>query len=609
MLIILLNLLLLTNGVTTSTSSSLTGQLSVLSDNVEGNQYFITEEVNKNIIPVSFRLTNFSDSDIMKWLRIKIDGNFNLYFVFDVIKVTPLSYRPSSKGAPSELKTVTFLVESICNVKSDIDITYIRSRYFKKYSNDKFTNLESLFETCSFGKTVFKEESNLIITGLQLPCNGRLSYGSVFDSSKCGNSEVYGWQEYAANYSKQMNIDISAYKQRILLLPSKKLTCPWAGLGSVGCGSYCFVWINMNKDTAITTIAHELGHTMSLMHSNTASKEYGDYSCVMGVSGSVCYNAPQSWRLKWRDVITTLDLNTMDINKKISIDIPSHMSGQYNTFVRIIKNNKTSYFVSWRTPNTIYERDLKDFANVLSVHRTNGTVTDIIGTIILNKIKKGMSQYIEDSGLLVSFDNVIGNNAQVSLMLSGVAAPSAPPSASPPPPVRHPESPPLASPPPPVRHPESPVPSAPPVSTYIYKFEVSRQIPLGVDDEFVRNNVLIWLKNTLSTIPGAGNITIPKVFFKDKLFYSWRIIFDSMKDVSKFMVFITNQNNLEVVLFEAKTMCNSNIVIYNGQGSKVVTHRLTNNNCVKSWNSYIIVSPPPPSSSPTCFCPCACRAA
>ena len=45
--------------------------------------------------------------------------------------------------------------------------------------------------------------------------------------------------------------------RRIILLPSMP-ACNWAGLGSVGCGTYCVTWVNGYYAQELDVLFHEL---------------------------------------------------------------------------------------------------------------------------------------------------------------------------------------------------------------------------------------------------------------------------------------------------------------------------------------------------------------
>jgi hypothetical protein len=55
--------------------------------------------------------------------------------------------------------------------------------------------------------------------------------------------DVYGWSYAAEDYATDvLGIDLTPYKHRILILPNDS-PCEWAGLGNLGCGDSCYVWV------------------------------------------------------------------------------------------------------------------------------------------------------------------------------------------------------------------------------------------------------------------------------------------------------------------------------------------------------------------------------
>ena len=81
----------------------------------------------------------------------------------------------------------------------------------------------------------------------------------------------------------QQDIDLSAFRHRIFLLP-RVPACAWPGLGQQGCfrSSRCSTFINVPGEALkFSTVMHELGHNLGLMHSGVGEDEYGDHSCIM----------------------------------------------------------------------------------------------------------------------------------------------------------------------------------------------------------------------------------------------------------------------------------------------------------------------------------------
>jgi len=68
-----------------------------------------------------------------------------------------------------------------------------------------------------------------------------------------------------------------------------ELSCGWAGIANVGCGSFCRSWVAEGESPMV--FAHELGHNLYMAHAGTdpendgvTNSTYGDYSDPMGLS-------------------------------------------------------------------------------------------------------------------------------------------------------------------------------------------------------------------------------------------------------------------------------------------------------------------------------------
>ena len=60
--------------------------------------------------------------------------------------------------------------------------------------------MEQYWNWCSYGKVTWTKDNNLIVGPIDIPCNHTWSQGT-FDMSKCGYNQLYGWMEYAQNWT------------------------------------------------------------------------------------------------------------------------------------------------------------------------------------------------------------------------------------------------------------------------------------------------------------------------------------------------------------------------------------------------------------------------
>ena len=86
--------------------------------------------------------------------------------------------------------------------------------------------------------------------------------------------------------TNNLNVTPSLYQHRVYFMPQSVNGCAWSGKGQTACGTACKAWM---RSSSATTVAHELGHNLNLMHAATdpnndgiQDSEYEDYSCIMG---------------------------------------------------------------------------------------------------------------------------------------------------------------------------------------------------------------------------------------------------------------------------------------------------------------------------------------
>lgn len=252
------------------------------------------------------------------------------------------------------------------------------AEYKKIWFRDKH-NLRDYHSNCSHGKVRFSEENNIIIGPIDVPCVGQSMFGT-FDSSMCDSAAIYGWMGYGDKYATSLGYDLTKYTRRIALLPSMP-QCKWAGLGSVGCSSFCYAWVQSYiQDVPPSIYFHELGHNLGLMHSSLGDKEYGDSSCAMGISKNVCFNSAHQWMLGWNKLVAEINSTNISPGKWETFIIPASQVSDKNV-IRVVPNWLSTwhnaindFFVSYRTV-TGFDTDLgPNFTNTVQVHQSTNTL-------------------------------------------------------------------------------------------------------------------------------------------------------------------------------------------------------------------------------------------
>lgn len=379
----------------------------------------------------------------------------------DVQDIRPVSMRLTDT-TPQDMKTLTFVVRTLCGWKGTMTLADVRRLWFTGPKT-----LKDYFSTCSLGATTFSEVNNRILDNIDIPCSGTLKNGQAFDSLKCDTNEIYGWAEVATAQAIARGVDMTQYRSRILLLPPN-VNCGWAGLANVGCGgNVCFVWARMSPNAPLSLIMHEVGHNLGLGHSTALGREYGDTACIMGSSNTACFNAPQAWRLRWREPVETVRAGDILQSASRTLTLASGQS-QTNNFVLLngVPNDGQSYFISYRLSlSDTYETDLGSYSGKIVVHATNGTIQQAMPTVVLDTWSVGQQKSIGSLNISLGF---LSAEKQATIVLyAGNPTPVSPmfrPPPSPRPPLPLPPSPkPLPSPsqPPPRADPPVPVPRPP----------------------------------------------------------------------------------------------------------------------------------------------------
>ena len=181
------------------------------------------------------------------------------------------------------------------------------------------------------------------------------------------------WSEDAKAVATQAGINLGAYRHHMFILPGG-VTCPWSGVGYLGCGINCKTWVIGEGDTKLT-MAHELGHNLGMHHAATDlnndginDNEYGDYSCVMGNSGYTQINAPHRDQMHWFDAFPK-KIATVTATGQYIINSLDTLRDTLKVLKIVKKDQSGTYYVSYRT-NTVPFGMGSPYANKINIHRT-----------------------------------------------------------------------------------------------------------------------------------------------------------------------------------------------------------------------------------------------
>ena len=159
------------------------------------------------------------------------------------------------------------------------------------------TSVDGLYQATTYGQVSLPGDTD----GNGQPDVFRVS----IPSSVAESCDAYGWAAEAEAAAPAAGVDLALYQHRIFVLPSNT-SCPWAGLGNIGCGSWCRAWVETCNLPDV--YAHEIGHNLDLAHASTDTNndgtvdcEYCDKSDFMGYGG-VGYritNGPHEHQKAW----------------------------------------------------------------------------------------------------------------------------------------------------------------------------------------------------------------------------------------------------------------------------------------------------------------------
>ncbi|EFJ45818.1 hypothetical protein VOLCADRAFT_105831 [Volvox carteri f. nagariensis] len=219
--------------------------------------------------------------------------------------------------------------------------------------------LNRLLSECSYGNIALKR-SNTLVLNLSLPCSGTRPNGAKWDASPgsagisgaCGMDELFGWMEYAVQFTRQTRpgFDPSAYSRRVLVLPPADspipgyggALCPdWQQRGSFGCDETegCDIWIRGDSSPSSSSgrllqrFSTQLGSSMLLQPAETSSsitstalttltastatsQQPTDPTCPLGSTDAgaySCFNGPNAYKLYLAEPVHRFDVNNIGL--------------------------------------------------------------------------------------------------------------------------------------------------------------------------------------------------------------------------------------------------------------------------------------------------------
>ncbi|GIL99793.1 hypothetical protein Vretimale_4769, partial [Volvox reticuliferus] len=292
-------------------------------------------------------------------------------------------------GSQIRVKSMIYIITT-CGWGASATVDQLRALFFEANSS-----IAGYHTNCTYGKVTYDPSENFIFGPVEVPCSGTVSNGYLtyaYDSSKsCGAAEQFAWRITAENAARSAGYGAffdNTTRRRIVHILPKEVTCGWAGLGSVGCGSTtCTVYIKGAYALSLTVNMHELGHTQGLSHAGQGYDEYGDYSDVMGTAtseGYLCMNVGNQYRVGWNTMLASLTPSTTNYPGNTGFPgrwvLPATNRTDNNALYlnySVPGARLPNMFVSFRTRGPRYDNVMPaNLMNKVFVHQFNGTASE-----------------------------------------------------------------------------------------------------------------------------------------------------------------------------------------------------------------------------------------
>ncbi|KAG2488760.1 hypothetical protein HYH03_012758 [Edaphochlamys debaryana] len=316
-----------------------------------------------------------------------------------------------SPAGPLRLRSFTVPI-TMCGWGPSTSVQGLQQRYFRSLSGGE-ANLEDHHQTCSYGKVAFSTDTNVVLSPVEVSCNGSVRITSTlslpYDSAaKCNSVEQSVWRVAvenairAAGYGDVLDGNTGT---RVLVVLPLEANCTWAGFSQIGCNSRtCPAYIHGSAAHDVDVLFHEMGHLWGLSHAAFGSDPYGDQTDPMGSAGTdpvkggyMCFNGGNYYKLGWGNPIQVLNQSQTYSPRGLNLTI--HSTAITDTNYLFLNYSRPgfaypNYFITMRTRNVAFDASLLDtYVDKVHITQFNGSqsVTDYFRPVLITWLAAGQS--------------------------------------------------------------------------------------------------------------------------------------------------------------------------------------------------------------------------
>ncbi len=288
-----------------------------------------------------------------------------------VLKVKSITVKKSNEEAnPSIITTNRSILAILVNFTN---LKATKSMSVNDIDKVLFTGPQSLqknFQNSSFNQVHFVRDTNN---------DGKPDIYVVDLNYAATDCDIQKWAADAESAIVQAGVNTSLYQHHMFILPPWN-SCPWGGVGEVGCGSTCYTWVNAyGLPGSESNFSHQIGHNLGLSHSSLDTNndgvnesEYGDTACIMGGNYNEVkeLNAPHRDQLHWFDSFPQQLTNVTKSNAYPLNALEQSVASIRPITLKVRRNSTDTFYISYRQNIGSFGPGEDAYLNRINIHRT-----------------------------------------------------------------------------------------------------------------------------------------------------------------------------------------------------------------------------------------------